>query len=109
MRAKRVVTSGDARALGSLMTEAQALFDESVAPACPELVAPRLHEVLASAAAAELAFGGKGVGSQGDGCAQFVARGRDERDELVIRLQAEFDVRCLPLTLRPSHLRSKCE
>ncbi len=101
-RARQYVSAADAPALGSLMTEAQALFDESVAPACPALEAPRLHAVLASSAAAELAYGGKGVGSQGDGCAQFVTRGSEERSALAARLQAEFDVRCFPLTLRPS-------
>lgn len=101
-RARQSVIAADARALGSLMAEAQALFDEFVAPASPELAAPHLHAVLESAAAAELSFGGKGVGSQGDGCAQFVARGVDERAALAKRLQAEFDVGCFALTLRPS-------
>lgn len=98
-RARRLLAAGDARGLGELMTEAQALFDARVAPACPELAAPRLHEVLASAAARELAWGGKGVGSQGDGCAQLVARGREERDALAARLEQEYQVACLPLTL----------
>ncbi len=100
-RARAAVEAGDARALGALMTEAQALFDAKVAPACPELRAPRLHEVLAHPALAELAFGGKGVGSQGDGCAQIVARDAAARDALAVALERDFDVRCLPLTLEP--------
>ena len=66
----------------ALMTTAQQVFDEFVAPACSELVAPRLHEVLADDAVGELGWGGKGVGSQGDGCAQIVTRGANERDIL---------------------------
>jgi len=100
-RARAIVREGDARALGELMREAQALFDSSVAPACPELQAPRLHDALAHPAVRELSFGGKGVGSQGDGCAQFVTRGPEERRRLAARLEAELRVRCLPLTLRP--------
>src|SRR5204863_97513 len=42
-RARAAVAAGDARALGELMTEAQDRFDRLVAPACPELAAPRLH------------------------------------------------------------------
>jgi galactokinase len=100
-RARAIVGAGDARALGELMREAQALFDSSVAPACPELQAPRLHAILAHTALSELAFGGKGVGSQGDGCVQLVARGPEERRVLAGRLANDFGVRCLPVTLRP--------
>jgi galactokinase len=99
--ARAALLAGDALSLGALMREAQARFDADVAPACPELAAPRLHEVLAADCVAELTHGGKGVGSQGDGCAQLVARGPDERELLTARLERDFDVRCLPLTLRP--------
>ena len=97
--AQGALARGDAAAVGALMSEAQAVFDRLVAPACPELRAPRLHEVLAHPAACELAWGGKGVGSQGDGCAQLVARGPAERDALAAALTDAFDVVCLPLTV----------
>ena len=100
-RARRAVEHADAAALGALMTEAQALFDERVAPACPELAAPRLHQVLSQPAVAELGYGGKGVGSQGDGCAQIVARGPDQRRRLARLLEEALDVICLPLTVEP--------
>lgn len=101
-RAEQYVTAGDARALGGLMIEAQGIFDELVAPACPELKAPKLHEVLSHPALDKLAWGAKGVGSQGDGCAQIVARGVEERDALAARLGADLGVLCQPLTLGPS-------
>ena len=101
-RASAALVAGDAAALGALMTEAQAVFDAYVAPACAELAAPRLHAVLAHPAVRELAWGGKGVGSQGDGCAQLVARGLAERTALAERLARDLDVACLPLTLEPS-------
>jgi galactokinase len=97
--AQGALARGDGAALGALMTEAQAVFDRLIAPACPELGAPRLHEVLAHSAVRELAWGGKGVGSQGDGCAQLVARGPDERDALAAVLVRAFDVACLPLNV----------
>ncbi len=103
--ARDALVAGDGRALGSLMVEAQAVFDSEVAPACPELAAPRLHEVLAHPAIGELGWGGKGVGSQGDGCAQVVARGPEERDALAQRLYADLGVACMPLTIDPSRLR----
>jgi galactokinase len=98
-RARAALEAGDAAALGALMREAQALFDARVVPASPaELAAPRLHAVLAHPALRELAFGGKGVGSQGDGCAQIVTRGPEQRTLLAARLERDLDVRCWPLT-----------
>jgi galactokinase len=98
-QARAATEAGDACALGALMSEAQALFDEKVAPACPqELAAPRLHAVLAHPALDELGFGGKGVGSQGDGCAQLVTRGPEERARLAALLERDLGVGCWPLT-----------
>jgi galactokinase len=98
-RARGALLAGDAARLGAQMREAQALFDEKLMPACPELRAPRLHEVLGHPAVRELAFGGKGVGSGGDGSAQLVARGPGERDALAKRLETELGVHSLPLTV----------
>ena len=100
-RARAAIERGEPAELGALMTEAQSLFDERIAPACPELASPRLHELLRHGALGELAHGAKGVGSQGDGCAQVVARGAAERDELARRLEAELGVRPYRLTLEP--------
>jgi len=100
-RGCETIVAGDARALGEIMREAQEVFDRLVAPACPELAAPHLHDVLAHPAVAELGWGAKGVGSQGDGSAQIVCRGEAEQAALGERLAGTLGVRCLPLTLRP--------
>ena len=98
-RAATALEAGDAAQLGALMTEAQRKFDELVASACTELVAPRLHELLALPAVRALALGGKGVGSQGDGCAQLVVTDVDRRQRLAEMLQRDLGVSCLPLTI----------
>lgn len=99
-QARRAIESGDAPTLGALMRRAQDLFDAWVAPHSPdELRAPRLHSVLRLPAAADLTWGGKGVGSQGDGCAQFVCRGVSERQELTRQIHAARLGHCLPLTI----------
>jgi galactokinase len=98
-RARAALEAGDAAELGACMLEAQRRFDVDVAPASPALDAPRLREVLAHPAVAELGHGGKGVGSQGDGCAQIVTRGEGERKRLALRLQRDLGVGTLPLTL----------
>ncbi len=106
-RAIRALEEGDAEGLGSLMTETQALFDRYLQPACPdELTAPRLHEVLAYPAIQDLVWGGKGVGSQGDGCAQLLARDPEAQDRAAEILERDLGVACLPLDItRPKRVR----
>jgi len=100
-RAVGHLSEGDAEGLGKLMTETQHLFDEYCAPACPdELTAPLLHRVLRNESIAPLIWGGKGVGSQGDGSAQLVARGETERDEVMRILDREAGLSSLALDLR---------
>lgn len=87
MVAKKILSQGDSAELGRLMNKAQRLFDECMLPACPEeLTAPKLHKILSAPDVQELIWGGKGVGSQGDGCVQFVARGLAEQKKLIERL-----------------------
>jgi hypothetical protein len=54
--------------------------------------------VLAHPAVVDLTWGGKGVGSQGDGAAQFLCYGVSEREKLSRRLTAD-GLQCLPLTV----------
>ncbi|MBN2472445.1 MAG: GHMP kinase, partial [Anaerolineae bacterium] len=73
--AMEALVESDAQRLGALMVEAQANFDRYAAPACPEqLTAPVLHSVLNYEPLQPYIWGGKGVGSQGDGTAQLLAR-----------------------------------
>jgi len=97
------MAKGDAEALGKLMTGAQYLFDTSVAPMCPdELTAPILHDVLNDPLIKPLVFGGKGVGSQGDGSIQFLAKDKDCQQKLIDYLNSR-GMKAYPLTLKPVH------
>ena len=99
-RPPRPCAAGDAARLGALMSEAQLAFDRYAAPACPEeLDAPVLHRVLAHPAVQPHVYGGKGVGSQGDGSAQFVARSAADQQAAVEVLERDLGVSCLTLTL----------
>lgn len=101
-RAYRALGAGNAEKIGQLMTEAQQIFDEMVAPNSPEqLASPLLHEVLSLKQIAQHVYGGKGVGSQGDGTAQFVARSQADRDAAMRKITETFaEMQCFPLTLR---------
>ena len=103
-RGCRALVAADAEVLGQVMGEAQRNFDAKVAPHCPgQLASPLLHEVLGLESIAEHVWGGKGVGSQGDGTAQLVARSPEDRDEAAAKIQAAFPrMRCFPLTITPA-------
>ena len=102
-RATEDLRSGDAQGLGHLMNEAQQLFDEHCAPACPgELNAPVLHQVLSHPSIQPHIWGGKGVGSQGDGSAQLIARSEEDREAVVRVLRDELGLSTLVLDLLPT-------
>ncbi|MDM7914576.1 MAG: GHMP kinase [Candidatus Eisenbacteria bacterium] len=96
------IEAGDAPGLGRMMAEAQELFDRYAAPASPrELAAPALHRVLRHPPLAGVVWGGKGVGSQGDGAAQLLARGAGAREEAIEILRRDFGLHSLRLTIEP--------
>ena len=82
-KAAEYMASGDAESLGKLMTSAEAMFDKYVTPMSPALWAPKLHEVLQDPNIQPWIWGGKGVGSHGDGSSQ--------------------GMKAYPLTLNPVH------
>lgn len=101
--AVEALETGDAEKIGQLMKEAQAEFDKHLIPACPsELTAPVLHKILSYAPIQPYIFGGKGVGSQGDGSAQFIAKDRQSQEKVMEILERDFSMPSLKLTLGPS-------
>lgn len=104
-RAVDALAEGDAERLGRLMVEAQAAFDRYAVPACPEeLAAPVLHRVLSYRALQRHVWGGKGVGSQGDGCAQLVARSRADQEVVINMVARDLGMIGLKLTIEPTGL-----
>ena len=101
-RAIRYMAEGDAQALGQLMTKAEEQFDKYVVPISPALHAPKLHEVLNDPKILPLVYGGKGVGSHGDGSVQFLARSEASQQQLIDYLNAQ-GMRAYALTLHPVH------
>lgn len=99
-RALNVLKDGNAQGVGELMTFAQDQFDMYAMPASPaNLTSPVLHKVLNYPALKALVYGGKGVGSQGDGSAQFVAKSLEDQRMAIEIIESELGMHCLPLTL----------
>ena len=100
MQAIEALEAGDGPRLGALMTEAQAFFDRYATPACPEqLTAPVLHRVLNYEPLKPHIWGAKGVGSQGDGTAQFLARSAADQQAVIEIIERDLNMPCLALTL----------
>lgn len=99
-RATQAMRDGDAKRIGELMRTAQAEFDKHCMPACPsQLTSPVLHKVLAYPALQPHILGGKGVGSQGDGTAQFIVKDEAAQHKVVEIIENELKLSSLRLTL----------
>ncbi|MFH7026327.1 MAG: mevalonate kinase [Heteroscytonema crispum UTEX LB 1556] len=92
---------GDAEQIGILMKQAQAEFDQHLIPACPgQLTSPVLHQLLSYKAIQPYILGGKGVGSQGDGTAQFIVKDEENQQKLIEIIERDFpQMQCLKLTI----------
>lgn len=101
-KAIKYMANGDAESLGRLMTEAETLFDEKVAPMSTALHSPKLHATLRDPNIQQWIWGGKGVGSHGDGSVQFLARDKAAQQELTDYLN-ERGLKAYTLTLKPVH------
>ena len=101
-RAIKYMASGDVESLGKLMTEAEANFDAKIAPMSSALWSPKLHAVLQDPFIQPLVWGGKGVGSHGDGSVQFLARDEESQQKVADYLNSQ-GMKAYTLTLKPVH------
>jgi galactokinase len=99
---RKIVEEGNSASLGVLMNLAQDFFDDYLKPASPEeLEAPVLHSVLSMEEIKPFVYGGKGVGSGGDGTAQLVCKTKEDRENAKrILIGKGFD--CFELDLKPT-------
>ena len=82
---------GDAEQIGVLMKQAQAEFDNYLIPACSsQLTAPILHKLLNYEPIQPYILGGKGVGSQGDGTAQFIVKDEEKQQKVIEIIERDF-------------------
>ncbi|HBB32374.1 MAG TPA: GHMP kinase [Cyanobacteria bacterium UBA8803] len=85
------IQQGDAQQLGALMNQAQAEFDRYLIPVCPsQLKAPVLHHLLNYERIQPYIWGGKGVGSQGDGTAQFMVKDKTSQQKVIEIIERDF-------------------
>ncbi|MEG3846343.1 GHMP kinase [Microcoleus sp. herbarium19] len=99
--AAAALQQGDAVKIGELMRVAQREFDRYLIPACPsQLTAPVLHELLNYQPIQPYIWGGKGVGSQGDGTAQFILKDEDSQQQVIDIIERDFpQMECMKMTV----------
>jgi len=100
-QAAEAMREGDAKRIGELMRNAQTEFDRFCMPACPtQLTSPVLHKVLNHPLLQPLILGGKGVGSQGDGSAQFIVRDEASQEQVIRIIEQDLKMSALRLVMQ---------
>ena len=96
----KLIETGDVQGVGEMMNRAQENFDNKIAPACPaELQSPVLHGVLKDDFIISKSYGRKGVGSQGDGSVQVLAKDEMAQKEILdyFKNVLKMDAFCLTI------------
>lgn len=101
-RATRYMAEGDAPALGALMNEAEQMFNKYLTPMSDALKAPKLEKTLSDPNIQDWIYGGKGVGSHGDGSVQFLAKDEHCQQKLEDYLNSR-GLKAHSLTINPMH------
>ncbi|MCJ7813563.1 sugar phosphate nucleotidyltransferase, partial [bacterium] len=100
-QAVEALQEGDAVRIGKLMKKAQTEFDNHLQPACPsQLTAPILHKLLNYKPIQQWILGGKGVGSQGDGSAQFIVKDVECQEKVIKIIERDLGMSCLKLVIQ---------
>ena len=99
-RAVELLKEGNTSEFGKLMIKAQKEFDENVSIASPsELASPILHSVFNDKYIQENCYGYKGVGSQGDGTIQLLAKDYESQIKIQKYLKESLKMDSFTLTI----------
>lgn len=101
-RATKYMANGDTQALGALMNEAEKIFNQYILPMSDALKAPKLEKTLNDPNIQDWIYGGKGVGSHGDGSVQFLAKDEECQHKLEEYLNSQ-GLKAHRLTINPMH------
>ena len=102
-KALKYFAEGNIIEMGNLLNYAQECFNKYLVPASDALKAPVLNRTLNDPEIKKLTYGGKGVGSQGDGCVQFLAKDASCQKKLIAYLNQKLHMNAYPLTLHKNN------
>ena len=103
----KYIEKGNVKALGEQMIYAQQIFDKYVAPVSEELKSKVLHKTLNDEYLKKLSYGRKGVGSQGDGTVQFLAKDKKSQELIKEYLEKKLKMNAYTLTINKTKIITK--
>lgn len=106
-KAINLFKNGDACGIGALMNYSQERFDNALIPVCYGLEALRLHEVLNDDFVRKMSYGGKCVGSGGDGSVQFIVDGVNAQEKLKKYLEDKYNCTTYSLVIKKNSFIKK--
>ncbi len=95
--AVKAFKNGDSKKIGQLMNEAQYNFDKFVVPKCSELIAPKMHTILSDKFVLKNIYGGKCVGSGGDGAVQLIVKDEITQKKVIKYLNKVYGCLSYPI------------
>ncbi len=98
----RAIEAGDLKRLGEMFIVAQKLIDDT-SNICDELIAPILHRTLNDPYIQSLTYGGKGIGSNGEGSVQFVSKDKDSQQLLIDYLNNVLCMDAFEFNIEPTN------
>jgi len=94
---------GNIEKIGRLMNYSQRLIDESAGLICDELKAPILHKVMRDPNIKNWSYGSRGIGSNGDGSIEILARNEKCQKKIEEYLKDEYDMNTFSCSFNPTH------
>ena len=98
-KAAKYIQTGNKKKLGKIFNKIQKLIDRTYV-VCDELKAPKLHEVLKDKTIQKLSYGGKGIGSGGDGAVQVLAKDKKTQKELLKYFKEKLKMEAFEINIK---------
>ena len=99
----KALNDGDNEKLGNVMNYSQRLIDESAGMICDELKAPILHKIMEDKNVIKWSYGSKGIGSNGDGSIEILAKNEKCQREIEEYLQEKYGMNTFSCNFNPTH------
>ena len=86
-RALYALKDGNLKLFGKVLSDAQKLIDNNAAKICKDLKGPKLHQIMNDKTIKKLSYGSKGVGSNGDGAIEILAKNKNYQKKIFAYLK----------------------
>ena len=97
------LNNGNVEELGKIMTHSQKLIDESAGLICDDLKAPILHKVMEDENIKKWSYGAKGMGSNGDGSIEILAKNETCQTQIEKYLKEIYNMNAFSCNLNPTY------